>query len=109
MLKPIYYVGNVKVLVTACSLFYFCALVVTCTSLSLDRLKLWSSLKVPLIDDRPLEDKKENNLKKEKKSLKTQGANPINYYATYATGTGSLTLECNDGRTCSGWYNERCE
>lgn len=80
MLKPIYYVKNVKVLVIACSLFYFCALVVTCTSLSLDRLKLWSSLKVPLIDDRPLEDNKRKQFKKREKEPENKGCkNPINY------------------------------
>ena len=68
-------------------------MVVTCTSLSLDRLKLWSSLKVPLIDDRPLEDNKREQFKKREKEPENTGCkNPINYYATYATGTGSLTL-----------------
>lgn len=80
MLKPIYYVDKVKVLVIACSLFYFCALVVTCTSLSLDRLKLWSSLKVPLIDDRPLEDNKREQFKEREKEPENTGCkNPINY------------------------------
>ena len=54
--------------------------VVTCTSLSLDRLKLWSSLKVPLIDDRPLEDNKREQFKKREKELENTGCkNPINY------------------------------
>ena len=71
---------NVKVLIIACSLLYFCALVVTCTSLSLDRLKLWSSLKVPLIDDRPLEDNKRKQLKEREKEPENTGCkNSINY------------------------------
>ena len=76
----LFYVENVKVLVIACSLLYFCGLVVTCTSLSLDRLKLWSSLKVPLIDDRPLEDNKRKQFKKREKEPENTGCkNPINY------------------------------